>query len=79
MYLYVLVYLSVCNVCEQVLSWFLDHDEENGLPICRLKNKFAFESDELVGLVLWCAALTTLMQLCLTSLSEKILCCLNLF
>jgi hypothetical protein len=32
-----------------VLSWFLDHEDENGLLICRLKNKFAFEKDELVG------------------------------
>ncbi len=37
------------GVCAQVLSWFLDHEEENGLSICRLKNKFAFKSNELVG------------------------------
>jgi hypothetical protein len=39
----------MCCIYKQVLSWFLDHQEENGLPICRLKNKFALTKDELVG------------------------------
>jgi hypothetical protein len=34
--------------CAQVLGWFLDHQEENGLPVSRIKNKFALASDELV-------------------------------
>jgi hypothetical protein len=40
---------GLCYVCEQVLSWFLDHQKETGLPICRIKNKFAFASSDLVG------------------------------
>ena len=34
--------------CAQVLSWFLDHEKQNGLFVCRLKNKFACTKDELV-------------------------------
>ena len=32
----------------QVLEWFTRHEAENGLPVCRIKNKFAFSRDELV-------------------------------
>ena len=41
-----------CSHLAQVLDWFLNHQEENRLILCRIKNKFAFSDDELVSIAM---------------------------
>ena len=42
----------VCHGASKILQavrWFTQHEESTCLRVCRLKNKFAFEKDKLVG------------------------------